>query len=315
MVKKLYDKNGIIGYEVSKKYTDEEMKNPNKFFTQKVQRDWIDKVIDHDADVFDVTGKLLIKFRKKVLQKERIDAFYKAIEKFAQTTSSNRGSASGSDNKDVRFNPRIMSNIFGYMDGYSPSQKLSMKKYNLKTPFKVRETRFTQDFPDQYKKTIPLIEDINRLYKNLLPEQFKRQNKKAKETAYRIAKTAFTTVTTNINFQTRIHKDSGDDMEGFGNLVVIEDGKYNGGETCLPQYGIGVDVRMGDMLFMDVHEWHGNLPIELIDEHAKRLSIVCYLRLNVWKWSKGMSNSQMKKHNNTIRQLSKARIKKQSKKN
>lgn len=35
-----------------------------------------------------------------------------------------------------------------------------------------------------------------------------------------IKDTAFTT--TNINFKTRLHKDRGDDDEGFGNLVVIE---------------------------------------------------------------------------------------------
>ena len=54
-----------------------------------------------------------------------------------------------------------------------------------------------------------------------------------------------------MNFKTRLHKD-----EGFGNLIVIEDGKYEGSETCFPQYGIGVDVRQNDIL--NVHEWHAN---------------------------------------------------------
>ena len=42
-----------------------------------------------------------------------------------------------------------------------------------------------------------------------------------------IINTAFTTITTNV--KTRLHKD---DDEGFGNLIVIEDGKYEGSETC-----------------------------------------------------------------------------------
>jgi hypothetical protein len=182
-----------------------------------------------------------------------------------------------------------------------------MKNNNIKPKYNVRETRFTQEFPKSYEKTIPLIEEINGLYKKLLPTHFINQNKKAKETPYKIGKTAFTTVTTNINFQTHIHKDSGDDIDGFGNLVVIEDGKYSGGETCLPQYGIGVDVRIGDILFMDVHEWHGNLPIKVLDKGAKRLSIVCYLRVNVWKRSKNMTAKQITSHNKVIRSLSKAR--------
>jgi hypothetical protein len=108
-------------------------------------------------------------------------------------------------------------------------------------------------------------------------------------------------VTTNLNFQTTIHTDKGDDSEGFGNLVVIEDGKYSGGETCFPQYGIGVDVRTCDVLLMDVHQAHGNLKMHPETKDAKRLSIVCYLRYNIWKHTKHMTHKQMAKHNQTIR--------------
>jgi hypothetical protein len=43
-----------------------------------------------------------------------------------------------------------------------------------------------------------------------------------------------------------------------------------------------LDVRTGDILYMDVHQPHGNLPLELETKDAKRLSIVCYLRNNIW---------------------------------
>jgi hypothetical protein len=43
-------------------------------------------------------------------------------------------------------------------------------------------------------------------------------------------------------------------------VVRAKRGDYTGGETCLPQYGVGVDVRSGDVLFMDVHQHHANLP-------------------------------------------------------
>jgi hypothetical protein len=50
----------------------------------------------------------------------------------------------------------------------------------------------------------------------LLPE-FPR-DRQANETHFRIGKTAFTTITTNVNFQTTVHTDKGDDAEGFAVL-------------------------------------------------------------------------------------------------
>jgi hypothetical protein len=85
--------------------------------------------------------------------------------------------------------------------------------------------------------------------------------------------------------------------------VVIENGKYKGAETCFPQYGIGIDARTGDALFMDVHELHGNLPMIPIDKDARRLSIVCYLREKVWIRTKGKSIVFMKKHNQNIKNI------------
>ena len=143
---------------------------------------------------------------------------------------------------------------------------------------------------------IPLIEAIDMIYKEQVPDKYRLQKKKATETHFRIGKTAFTTITTNLNFQTSIHCDKGDDEEGFGNLCVIENGGYTGAETCLPQYGVGVNVRNGDVLMMDVHQWHGNLPMRKQRADANRLSIVCYLRKNVWVKTKGLSKAKMREH-------------------
>ena len=159
------------------------------------------------------------------------------------------------------------------------------------------------DNPILYLHTLPLIKQIDSLYKLYIPNKYKLQIKKANQTNFRIPQTSFTTITTNVNYRTSIHKDKGDDVEGFGNLTVINKGKYSGAETCFPQYGIGVDVKNGDILFMNVHEWHGNLPMKMIDKDAIRLSIVCYLRHNIWLNTKGVSKQDMEKHNNIIRNL------------
>ena len=266
-----------------------------------VKRSQIKLIIDHDADVYDKNGKLLLKFRKNVLNNENVKDFYDNVIKFAKNTSTNRGSTSGSVKKNVRENPKVMSNILGYFDKFSPMQKMLMRGEKIE---EIRETRFNMDYPEKFQNLIPLIREIDALYKKYTPEYYKKQKKKADETHFKIPDTSFTTITTNVNFQTSIHKDKGDDMDGFGNLAVIENGEYTGGETCFPQYGVGVDVRTNDILFMDVHEWHGNLPIHKKGD-AIRLSIVCYLRYNVWKNSKGKSKRFMIKHNKTIKKLRK----------
>jgi hypothetical protein len=198
-----------------------------------------------------------------------------------------------------------MTNILGYFDKFSPIQKQMMRNQNKKISLSVRETRFNTDYPEKFKKALPLIKEIDYYYKKYAPEQYRNQRRKADQTPFKIPGTAFTTVTTNVNFQTTIHTDKGDDEEGFGNLAVIENGKYSGGETCFPQYGIGVDVRTGDVLYMDVHEAHGNLPIIMQDKDAKRLSIVCYLRKKIWENTKNKTKKFMLKHNKTIKNLRK----------
>ena len=173
----------------------------------------------------------------------------------------------------------------------------------------MRECRFNADYPEKYKKLMPLIQEIDDNYKKLIPENYNKQLKKANETLFRISNTSFTTITTNVNFQTSIHRDKGDDEEGFGNLCVIENGEYNGAETCFPQYGIGVDVRNGDILFMDVHKYHGNLPMVSKNNDVIRLSIVCYLRHNVWKNTLNITKEEMIKHNELLKSIKKIKKK------
>ena len=216
--------------------------------------------------------------------------------------STNRGTASGSTTKNTRENPKIQTTITGYFDRWSPIHKHLFKKKGIATPLEVRETAFLADHPDEFAKMVPFIEQIDRLYKKYLPEYYQKQYKKAKETHFKIADTSFTSTTINLNFTTTIHKDKGDDDEGYGNLCTIQRGNYTGAETCFPQYGIGVDVRDGDILLMDVHQWHANLPIKL-EKGAERMSVVCYLRKKLWERTRNKSLAFMKKHNKTVKNL------------
>jgi hypothetical protein len=284
---------------VEKKRTDEEMNQmKNKFLERKM----IDTIINKDTTVYTKEGKLLFLFRKKKLTGGQ--EFYENIAEFMKKhPTTNRGSASGATKFNVKDNPKVYSTITGYFDRWSPKQKFLFKKLGIKTPIEVRETMFLSDHPDKFKKMIPFVQKIDALYKKLVPEQYKKQYAKAKETHFKIGNTSFTTMTTNINFQTTIHKDTGDDSDGFGNLAVIERGKYTGGETCFPQYGIGVNVREGDILFMDVHEWHANLPIIKDNPDVERLSVVCYLRKKVWERTRNKTRKFLTNHNKTVRKI------------
>jgi len=298
MIIKKEKEGDVTIYTVDKDYDDEKLRGKISTF---IKRDHIKNIIDHDADVYTADGKLLIRFRKGVLPTTHTKLFYDNIIKFAKNISQLRGNASGG--KTIAQDKGVMSNIFGYFDKWSPSQKVIFRKKHFKPMVDVRECRFNQEYPEMYKQTIPLIQDIDHLYEKLTPEQYKLQRRKANQTVFKIPNTSFTTITTNVNNQTSIHTDKGDDEDGFGNLAVIEEGKYTGGETCFPQYGIGVDVRTGDMLFMDVHQPHANLPIVKQDNDAVRLSIVCYLRRNVWLKTKGKTRKFRDRHNMTMKKL------------
>lgn len=300
MIIKTEVKKGIKTFIVDKNIPDSKL---NTLLNRFVKPSDIENIITESCDVYTKEGKLLLKFRKKILTKNNINDFYNNVIDFAHNWSSNRGSASGSkaEHKNIKNNPHIMTNIFGYFDRWSPRQKFVFNILKEKPLVDVRVCKFNMDSPEKYEKTIPLLNEINKLYKKITPTYFKKQNEKAKQTYFRIGNTAFTTVTTNINFRTTIHRDKGDDEEGFGNLIVFEkQGKYTGGETCFPQYGLGVDVREGDFLLMDVHEPHGNLPIKKLTKDAERMSIVCYLRKGVWAKTKGKSKAF---YNNHIKKL------------
>ena len=300
MIIKKEKKGDVTVYHVKKDYDDAKMEKKLNTFLKRTD---ITDIIDSDSDVFTEDGKLLLRFRKRALPITHVDAFYDNIIKFAKNVSSNRGNATGSKTRSLATNPKVMSNIFGFFDRWSPSQKVLFKQHRMTPKISVRECRFNMYHPAEYKKTLLLIQDVDHLYEKLVPDQYRLQRKKTNQIHFKIPRTAFSTITTNVNYQTSIHTDKGDDPEGFGNLAVIERGNYDGGETCFPQYGIGVNVRTGDILFMDVHQPHANLPIEKKTEDAIRLSIVCYLRINVWKNTKGKSKQLYESHNKTIRNL------------
>lgn len=267
--------------------TNDEIKaREGTYFSEKE----VDKIYDEDVDVYRIdpdTGdkKLLLKFRKNVFSDKEIKIGW---EGFYQTAaaSRNRGAAAGPiDLKSMYWKKRNPVEITKWSTRYMQNGKLSKMRVNNnvmssvlgffeKTPFMglpCRLTSYTQRFFKQYKHGIPFIEAIDDKFKKLVPDAHAEQYAAAsRKPMYRIANTAFSSVTLNRNFRTALHMDDGDFRQGFGNLSVIERGEYSGGCTLMPQYGIGVDVRTGDFLAMDVHQWHCNTELHETPEQAKR---------------------------------------------
>tara|TARA_Y100000114_G_scaffold119827_1_gene114575 strand:- start:18 stop:995 length:978 start_codon:yes stop_codon:yes gene_type:complete len=160
----------------------------------------------------------------------------------------------------------VASSIIGFSDRYP------------RIPY-CRRTIFTQKNWLHYNNCLPYIKEVDNFFKKYLPERYKIQKKMCEKTSkdFVIKDTAFSTVTVNKNFRTASHYDAGDLKEGFGNLGVLSLGEYEGSITVIPKYGIGLDLKDGDLALFDVHELHGNTELKKKGWY-ERISVVCYYR-------------------------------------
>ena len=101
-------KGNIVVITVEKDYDDEKME---KKMNTLIRSDHIKTIIDYNADIYTNDGKLLLRFRKKALDNEHVDAFYDNIIKFARNSSGLRGKTSGSKSETSYSDKKVMSNI------------------------------------------------------------------------------------------------------------------------------------------------------------------------------------------------------------
>jgi hypothetical protein len=274
-----------------------------------------DTIVSSNCDVYyyeDGEKKTLLKFRKKVIPEHLCKIGLECLKEAAKKSHDNRGAAAGVldiaklptyandmnqligqgkfraaayiSNKTGKVVTNSLgnisqSNIIGYFD---------KRDRNFKDSPLCRTTAFSSQQFDKWKRVIPLIENIDLQFKRLIPKNHKIQYDQAQKTKFVIGKTAFSTVTINYNWRTALHRDAGDLKEGFGNLVVLEEGDYEGGCTGFPAFKVAANCRHGDFLAMDVHEWHCNTKIKSKTKDFTRLSLVAYLREKMIK-CKGMS--------------------------
>lgn len=145
-----------------------------------------------------------------------------------------------------------------------------------------RATAYTQNHYDKFQLSFPFLQTLDRGFRELLPTRHAAQREAADkiDPAFLVPGTVFTTITVNKTFRTAAHRDAGDFTNGLSNLLVLSNnGNYSGGYLILPEVRVAVNVRPGDLLLVNNHEYiHGNTPIVLNDDTAERVSLVCYLR-------------------------------------
>jgi hypothetical protein len=289
---------------VKKKHTDEYMKGKEgEYFDLK---DY-DMVIKENCDCYyyddDNNKKLLLKFRKNVFPNKLSKLGIDCLKEASKKTHDNRGASAGVidlkkmpsyANKDSQLIGKSKFRVLAYKSKYTGkivknslgniSQSNIIGYYDKRdrnlgaNAPPCRTTAFTSQQVDKWNNVQPLLTAIDKQFKKLIPKNHKIQYNRAHESNYVIGNTAFSTVTINHNWRTALHKDAGDLKDGFGNLVILEEGKYDGGYLGFPQFKVAVDPRNGDFLAMDVHEWHCNTKIKPITKDYTRLSIVAYLR-------------------------------------
>mgnify|MGYP003652648355 FL=1 len=257
--------------KLSKVLTDEEVKAlKGKYLTNEdIKHD----IVDMDCDCYTEEGILLFKFRKNAISQELCDLAWFNYKGMAKASRGRGASAGEIDPNAVYWKKRIPVDTKGFSTNYMVNGSVSKMKINnqvasqpigyyestksLGVDLPCRLTHYTRENFDKFKKGIDYIKAVDRSYKELNPEKHSLQLTRALEKEdFQISDTAFSTFTINRNFQTGVHTDAGD--FGFGNLTVLERGKYHGGYFVIPQYGIAIDLRQGDHLCVDVHQYHGN---------------------------------------------------------
>lgn len=242
-------------------------------------------LITRAARILKPDGSLLAIYLPGVL-KDAGEAAYDTLHTIRSLTD-NRGLASGSarvkaGTTRTRSKP-IMSSILGAMDPVGPMRFC-------------RLTAWTGKEAEQWEGLRPLWQAVSQQFAEYVPDRYAKQIEYCQHTApeWVIPETPFTTVTINNTYPTGVHTDSGDLEKGFSCLGVVRRGEYTGGVFVWPEYRLAVDLKDGDLVLMDAHEWHGNTRITCACGNepekgpckecgAERISLVCYYRTMMYQ--------------------------------
>lgn len=242
-------------------------------------------LLHNDADVYKPDGTPLIMLRRAAIPSSITEHAYPALHELRKQKTDNRGAYAGATRTHAQFedgslskNSRtrtpdgkrllVASAVVGFYD-----------RQGGRFPF-CRQTAFTAKEVALWDTIVPMVEHVAGVFKDAHPSRYAAQMEACKACPdYVIGKTPFTTLTVNNNVApSATHTDKGDFKGGLGVISVVRRGNYEGSWLVFPEYMVGVDLRDGDVLFFNSHDWHGVTPMFEQDETAERISVVYYMR-------------------------------------
>ena len=143
-----------------------------------------------------------------------------------------------------------------------------------------RATSYTEKNPEKFAKSYPYLQHLAEAFKELLPWRYGNQKRAADQIDKRflVPDTPFSTITVNRNFRTAAHYDPANMDDGFANICVFSNSdSYSGAYLVFPEIGYAVNIRPGDLLFVNnMAGLHGNTELVLDDPNAERISIIAF---------------------------------------
>ena len=257
----------------------------------------IDCMLTGPARVYKPDGSLLCIYLPKAIPEDLRTMAYPILHTIRQTTT-NRGLASGSRRVVPRrkgildparatyrsYSKPVASSIIGMIeDTGAPEHR------------HCRQTAWTGQHMPQWEELRPYFQAVAEHFAEQVPDRYAAQMYEVQQTKpeWVIKDTPFSTLTINNTYSTGVHTDKGDLEAGFSCLSVLRRGRYTGGYLTFPEYRTAVNLKDGDLILMDAHEWHGNTELVKHSEDAERISTVFYFRTNITKC--GTSEEEMQK--------------------
>lgn len=225
------------------------------------------------------------------------DGIYEIMHSLRTLVTNNRGLASGSVRIMTRHGAQGAADGTGAPRPRTYGRKISSAVIGTSdgTPSKrqCRLTAWTGRNMPEWQTLQPLFQEVARHQAEQVPERAAAQQAEADraDPAWVIPGTPFSTITVNNTYPTGVHTDKGDLDVGFSTIAVLRRGPYTGGHLVFPEYRVAVDMRHGDLILMDAHQWHGNTALvcacgrepngPCTECGAERVSVVSYFRTRV----------------------------------
>jgi hypothetical protein len=253
------------------------------------QASQFDMLVTGECDLYGPDGSPLLFVRRGKLNSKAIEQARPTLHWMRRFTSDNRADyAGGIAAKAVNADGTVAKQSRTYDEQGNVMSVPSciagfFEPQGGRHPF-CRATAFLRSFPDQWASLQPMLRDVGALYRRTVPLRWKQQMEVVDKSdpAWVIPGTPFTTITVNNTVPAAYHRDGGDLKEGFGVLVVLSKGQFDGFDLVVPEYRVATHLRDGDVLFFDPTVWHGNtLPTNMVgekDEDWYRISLVAYYR-------------------------------------